>query len=213
MSSPSVKKAHRFIDWFWRNSMKNYGLFYSYKSTGDVLFIIFDTSLKATKSEQRGRITVLYHNEHIISYNIKDVKDIVKIHSEGKIFLPREELIEVINYILKNENLPTLEVMNSSGFYIGEVIDQNGEVVQISLGENKVTALAKKHLNINDKVVVALNNTILGNQVTFKETKANDVLINAHICAASELGLQGDDILLVDKDLENGKDFFSTEAK
>ena len=193
--------------------MKNYGLFYSYKSTGDVLFIIFDTSLKATKSEQRGRITVLYHNEHIISYNIKDVKDIVKIHSEGKIFLPREELIEVINYILKNENLPTLEVMNSSGFYIGEVIDQNGEVVQISLGENKVTALAKKHLNINDKVVVALNNTILGNQVTFKETKANDVLINAHICAASELGLQGDDILLVDKDLENGKDFFSTEAK
>lgn len=193
--------------------MNNYGLFYSYKNIGDVLIIVFDNSLKTTRSEQKGRVTVLYHGDQIIGYNIKDVKDIVKIHSEGKIFLPRQELIEVINYILKNENLPTLEPMEESGFYIGEVISQKDNIVEISLGEEKVSALLKTSLNIKDKVVVAKNNTILGDGTKFKEKEVNGVLINAHICVANELGLEGDNILLVDKELENGKDFFSTEAK
>jgi len=193
--------------------MSNYGLFYSYKSIGDVLIIVFNNSLKTTRSEQKGRVTVLYNEDDIIGYNIKDVKEIVKIHSEGKIFLPRKELIEVINYILKNENLTILDIVEESGFYIGEILSIRDNLVEISLGSEKVFALTEAILNVKDKIVIAKNNTILGNGTTFKGKQVDGVFINAHICTCDELGLQGDRVLLVDKELENGKDFFSTEAK
>ena len=89
--------------------MKNYCLYYSYKTKGDVLFITFDGEKKATKVENKGRVTVLYHENEIIGYRISNIKDIIKIRSDGVIYLPNKEMIAVINSILKNQHLELLE--------------------------------------------------------------------------------------------------------
>ena len=80
--------------------MKNYAIYYSYKSLGDILIIVFDDEKDATRLVTKGRVVVVYNNNEIIGYNILNVKDIIKIKSSGMIYFPTPELIDVINSIL-----------------------------------------------------------------------------------------------------------------
>ena len=50
--------------------MKDYSIYYSYKNMGDVLVIIFDDEKGTTKTETKGRVTVIYNDSEIIGYNI-----------------------------------------------------------------------------------------------------------------------------------------------
>ena len=87
---------------------KQYSLFYSYKNIGDVLIVIFDNDKKPTRSERKGNVEVIYNQEDIIGYNIFDIRNIVKIKTEGLIYLPSPALISVINTILKNNKVEEL---------------------------------------------------------------------------------------------------------
>ena len=198
--------------------MKDYSLHYSYKNMGDVLIIIFDNVKKATHSENRGRVTVIYHDEEIIGYNIFDMKEIIKIKNDGMIYLPSPALVDVINTILVNAKCEPLDYKETSGYFTGAVvnIDNASSVVTISLGNEMVKAMNKKYpLNINDKVVIAKVGTRLPTGDIIKETNINNELINAHLCTFLELGIIEDEdkILILDEDIQIGKDFFSSEEK
>lgn len=198
-----------------------YSMHYSYKGIGDVLIIIFNNSLTATRYEKKDRITVIYHDDEIIGYNIFDIKDIIKIKNEGMIYLPNPALIEVVNTMLHNAGVPTLEPFDNSGYFIGEVmdaipLDEHKTFVTVSLNDEYISTIAKDAtLEIGDKVVVAKVGTRLSNGETVKEGNMDGTLLNGHICTNHELGIKEKEteITILEKEAVVGQDFFSLEAK
>lgn len=191
--------------------MKKYSIYYSYKGIGDVIIVIFDNEKKATRHERKGRVEVIYHEDEIIGYNIFDIKDIIKIKSEGQIHLPSRALIEVINTMLTNAKVPTLDIHDHSGYWTAEVVDVNDEIATITLGKEMVHAIDKSHsLKKGDKVVIMKAGYRLSNGKIVCASTLNGQTIDAYICTNGDLGINEniDQILVIDNDEEIGKDFF-----
>lgn len=185
--------------------MKDYALYYSYKGIGDVLLIVFDNSLPTTKQERIGNVVALYNKDKLIGCNIFDIKEIIKIKSNGLIYYPSEQFLSVINPMLKNAKLPTLEYKENSGYFIAEVLETNKDISQVVVtdGKERITISTKSELSVGDKVVLAVNGTHLNDG-----QKVN----NGHICTNKELGIdEKDTVLILDKDEIVGQDFFSLE--
>ena len=194
----------------------DYSMYYSYKDSGDILFVNFNESLKPNRKEKKGRIEVYYHDNEIVRYNIYDIKDIVKIKNEGMFYYPNPALINVINTLLSNAGVPTLEIKDNSGYFIGEIKDIDNGIIRVTLGSEDITAKSNANdLHIGDKVVIAKKGVHLSTGEVVKEYMFNDVLINGHLCINNELGIKenGEQVTILDKDIEIGKDFFSLEAK
>lgn len=198
----------------------HYSLFYSYKNIGDVLIVIFDNEKKPTHHERKGNVEVIYHEEEVIGYNVFNIRNIVKIKTEGLIYLPSPTLVSVINTILKNSGVEELGIINHSGYVIGEIknitaLDIEKSLVSIDINEEMINAVIKNNnININDKVVVALVGTRLNSGEVVKSSNVDGVLINGHLCNEKELQISEDNkILILDKEEENGKDFFTTEVQ
>ena len=194
----------------------DYSMYYSYKDSGDILFVNFNEDLKPNRKEKKGRIEVYYHDGEIVRYNIYDIKDIVKIKNEGMFYYPNPALVTVINTLLSNAGVPTLEIKDNSGYFIGEIKEIDNDVALVTLGNEDVNVRASSNdLQIGDKVVVAKKGVHLSTGVIVKEYMLNDVLINGHLCINNELGIKenGELVTILDKDIEIGKDFCSLEAK
>ena len=194
--------------------MDNYAVYYSYKKRGDVLQIVFNAETYATQQIITGRVFTTYHNDEIMGYDIMNIKDIIKIKSDGLIYLPSNELIDVINTLLKNENLPTLEYKKNSGFLIAEVKNVS-DVIELDLGDETVTALKNKSdLKVGDKVVIAKVGTRLNDGKKVCTSSVNGREITAHICTNRELSIEdNNDTFVIDEDVKNGQDFFMMEEK
>ena len=200
--------------------MKNYAIYYSYKEIGDVVIILFDNAENATSSIRKNRVSVIYHNNEIIGYNIFDIKDIIKIKSEGMIYFPSNVLVSIINSVLQNEKLETLEYKTSSGYLIAQVdeikgIDNEKSLLSLSIGNDIFHSVVKNcSLKNGDKVVIVQEGTFLNNGEMFKETNFENIKINAHVCTGVELGITNiDGILSLDNDSVIGDDFFLLEEK
>ena len=200
--------------------MKNYAIYYSYKEIGDVVIILFDNAENATSSIRKNRVSVIYHNDEIIGYNIFDIKDIIKIKSEGMIYFPSNVLVSIINSVLQNEKLETLEYKTSSGYLIAQVdeikgIDNEKSLLSLSIGNDIFHSVVKNcSLKTGDKVVIVQEGTFLNNGEMFKETNYENIKINAHVCTGVELGITNiDGILSLDNDSVIGDDFFLLEEK
>ena len=192
----------------------DYSLFYSYKNIGDVLIVIFDNEEKTTRSERIGQVEVIYHDNEVIGYNIFDISKIIKIKTQGLIYLPSEELIAIINALLKNNHIEELGVQSSSGYIIGQVIDikpyREKKIVSVDIEKEVVKAYTKEDINKGDKVVVALLGTRLNDGRIVKLIEDT----NAFICTEKDLQIsESDTILILDNEEENGKDFFTMEKK
>lgn len=187
--------------------MNRYAIYYSYKEMGDVVVIVFDSDKSVTKTETKGRVEVFYHDNQIIRYNIKNVKEIIKIKNEGLIFLPSPTLIEILNSILINEGLKPLEELKDSGYFVAKVIDKKDNRLTLSLGDETYQIESSSEVNIHDVVVIAKQGTFLNTQKVVDDS--------AHICTYKELGINEneDKTLILDSDIDLGKDFFSLEAK
>ncbi len=187
--------------------MKNYGIFYSYKDNGDSLVIVFDTDKEFKDEKVIGRVHVYCDNDKVIGYKIDRIREFLKIKNNGeKLFFPNNVFIDVINSILINANLEPLEPLDNSGYFVGQIKEIDENKIIVSLGDKNITADKCTGANVKDKVVVALPGTMLNGR-----TKVKD---NAHICVNKDLYSEGDnEILLLDKDVEIGGDFFTLEVK
>ena len=187
--------------------MKDYGIFYSYKNSGDSLIIVFDSDKEFINEKVNGRVHIYYDSDKIIGYKIDAIKEFLKIRNKGeKLFFPNKEFIDVINSILINAQCEPLELRDNSGYFIGEIKEINKETIIVSLGNKDITADTCEGAKVGDKVVVALPGTMLNGRTKVKE--------NAHICSDNDLNIEGDnEILLLDKDAVVGGDFFTLEVK
>ena len=193
--------------------MRNdYSIFYSYKGIGDVLIVIFGNDKKATHSERKGQVEVIYNNDEVIGYNIFDISKIIKIKTSGLIYLPSKELISIVNAVLKNNGVEELEVQTNSGYIIGKVLDikpyQEKKIVSVDIASEVVKAYTKEEVNLNDIVVMATLGTRLNDGRIVKQLEGT----NAFICTEKDLQISEDNkILLLETEEDIGKDFFTIE--
>ena len=135
------------------------------------------------------------------------------------IYYPSKEFLNIVNSLLSNAYLPTLEAKEDSGYFIvqvSDVIELNEEktFVTLTTGNDYYSAIIKNgRVEINDKVVIAKVGTFLNNGAVVKEGNMDGTLLNAHVCTNHELGIKEEmeKILVLDEDVKLGEDFFKVE--
>ena len=198
----------------------NYSLFYNKEMFGDVLMIVFDNETIPTSKIINDDLVKIYNGNNLIGINIFNFSKYAKIKAEGLIPLPFEKLVDVINVILKENELEPLPYKEKSGFAVGKIIsceeheesshlhilkvDIGTEVLDIVCGANNV----KEGIY----VVVATVGTTMFDGTRIKKGNLLGVDSYGMCCSERELNLTKDQtkrgLLILDETYKIGEDFF-----
>ena len=200
--------------------MKDYAIFYNYHTIGDVLLIISDLETKPNRVIKNGDVTSLYLDDKLIGINIFNISNVLKIKSNGLIVLPLKEMIDVINNILINANVETLEYKKESGFKVGKVLtceehpdSDHMHVLTVDIGREVLDIVCgAPNVKEGQKVVVATLETTMFDGKKIVPSSLRGIKSNGMLCSPRELHLEGAPnvrgILVLDDDATIGEDFF-----
>lgn len=200
--------------------MKDYAIFYNYHTIGDVLLIISDLETKPNRVIKNGDVTSLYLDDKLIGINIFNISNVLKIKSNGLIVLPLKEMIDVINNILINANVETLEYKKESGFKVGKVLtceehpdSDHMHVLTVDIGSEVLDIVCgAPNVKEGQKVVVATLGTTMFDGKKIVPSSLRGIKSNGMLCSPRELHLEGAPnvrgILVLDDDAIIGEDFF-----
>lgn len=200
--------------------MKDYAIFYNYHTIGDVLLIISDLETKPNRVVKNGDVTSLYLDDKLIGINIFNISNVLKIKSNGLIVLPLKEMIDVINNILINANVETLEYKKESGFKVGKVLtceehpdSDHMHVLTVDIGSEVLDIVCgAPNVKEGQKVVVATVGTTMFDGKKIVPSSLRGIKSNGMLCSPRELHLEGAPnvrgILVLDDDAIIGEDFF-----
>ncbi len=200
--------------------MKDYAIFYNYHTIGDVLLIISDLETKPNRVVKNGEVTSLYLDDKLIGINIFNISNVLKIKSNGLIVLPLKEMIDVINNILINANVETLEYKKESGFKVGKVLtceehpdSDHMHVLTVDIGSEVLDIVCgAPNVKEGQKVVVATLGTTMFDGKKIVPSSLRGIKSNGMLCSPRELHLEGAPnvrgILVLDDDAIIGEDFF-----
>lgn len=94
----------------------NYGLFNEHEDNGNLLILFNEDDFDTEVNEEE--VTIFYKCGEVVGYAIPNFIRYAKIKYSGIVFLPSKPLIDVINSVLKNNNLETLEFKKESGYVV-----------------------------------------------------------------------------------------------
>lgn len=200
--------------------MKDYAIFYNYHTIGDVLLIVSDLETKPNRVIKNGDVTSLYLDDKLIGINIFNISNVLKIKSNGLIVLPLKEMIDVINNILINANVETLEYKKESGFKVGKVLtceehpdSDHMHVLKVDIGSEVLDIVCgAPNVKEGQKVVVATLGTTMFDGKKIVPSSLRGIKSNGMLCSPRELHLEGAPnvrgILVLDDDAIIGEDFF-----
>ena len=200
--------------------MKDYAIFYNYHVVGDVLLIISDLETKPNRVVKNGDVTSLYLDDKLIGINIFNISNVLKIKSNGLIVLPLKEMIDVVNNILINANVETLEYKKESGFKVGKVLtceehpdSDHMHVLTVDIGSEVLDIVCgAPNVKEGQKVVVATLGTTMFDGKKIVPSSLRGIKSNGMLCSPRELHLEGAPnvrgILVLDDDAIIGEDFF-----
>lgn len=148
--------------------INNYGIYNNHK-LDNTLLILF-SELKENRSKAlSGEFELLFNDETLIGYRIKNFIRFVKIKYSGIIFLPARPLIDVINSILDKYHQEKLGYKSSSGY----ITKRNGKDLMVYVNEgtfmidgsiSKGQYCSYYDLDINeDKSLMVINENIREN--------------------------------------------------
>lgn len=197
-----------------------YGLFYNYYGVGDVLIVKVSEDTP-NKVRTNGNVVALFNDDILVGYNIFNVKNIIKIKAKGMIINPSREMMKVINNILINAGFAALPMQNTSGFYVGEVLETTPHPDSDHLTIAKVDIKKEKPLQIvcgarncraGIKIITAINNTMMFDGSLIKEGELRGVKSEGMLCSSRELNfppkLQQEGIYILEDDAVVGEDVF-----
>lgn len=200
--------------------MKDYAIFYNYHTIGDVLLIISDLETKPNRVIKNGDVTSLYLDDKLIGINIFNISNVLKIKSNGLIVLPLQKMIDIINNILINANVETLEYKKESGFKVGKVLtceehpdSDHMHVLTVDIGSEVLDIVCgAPNVKEGQKVVVATLGTTMFDGKKIVPSSLRGIKSNGMLCSPRELHLEGAPnvrgILVLDDDAIIGEDFF-----
>ena len=196
--------------------------FYNRKLIGDVLLIVIDNDAQATHIETKNDICVIYNNDRVIGINVFNISEVVKFKNEGRIILPPDTVIDIINNRLTQFGIEKLDYVKETGFKVGRIltveehpesshlhcltVDVKDEVLDIVCGAVNVKE--------NMLVVVATVETTMMDGTVIKPGKLLGEVSNGMCCSPRELGIKIEypphHLLELEEDkVEVGQDFFS----
>ena len=165
-------------------------------------------------------MTSLYLDDKLIGINIFNISNVLKIKSNGLIVLPLKEMIDVINNILINANVETLEYKKESGFKVGKVLtceehpdSDHMHVLTVDIGSEVLDIVCgAPNVKEGQKVVVATLGTTMFDGKKIVPSSLRGIKSNGMLCSPRELHLEGAPnvrgILVLDDDATIGEDFF-----
>ena len=202
--------------------MDRYGVFYNYKTIGDVLLIIFDQRENPDEVIKQDDVVVIKKNKRIIGINIFNISKIMKIKANGFIPLLDDKVLDVINHILENHNLPILEKQKNSGFVVAKItnIEEHPDsdhlhICNVDVGEDKDLQIVCGAFNAKKDLicVCALPYAFMPSGKQIIPGKLLGIGSNGMLCSGRELSLDGYEnkrgLLELDDTYKIGSDFFA----
>lgn len=195
-------------------------LFYNFKTTGDVLFLVIDGEATPNRIINQERVIVLYKDEKIVGINILDFSEIVKIKGEGLLILPPRPLIDIINHILKNAGIETMSYIESSGFRIGYVLScelhpdsDHLHICKVDVGTAHLDIVCgASNVRTGQKVVVAMPMTTMFDGSQILSSSLRGIKSEGMLCSFRELHLDNQlaiqGIVTLKENAPIGEDFF-----
>ena len=138
-----------------------YGIF-NYHEDNNELVILFNEG-RNKKEKINDEISLLKKDDQVVGYAINNFIKYAKIKYSGIIFLPNNALIDVINSILKNNNLETLSYKDNSGY-------------EIKLINNQKVVFAKEGTFLKDESI-SKGHVCTYDDLFIKNDKMNEVLL------------------------------------
>jgi len=196
-----------------------YRLFYNYKVTGDVLYVVFNPSAYPDKTIKTNDVVSLYKNGELIGINLFGISEIVKLRIDGMIVTPEDALIDVVNTILLRAHLEKLPYCRDSGYKVGKIVsleehplDEKAQIVHLDFGDGKIAETFSRYpnLHLGGLYVAALSGTIKFDGTVFEGGTVRNIGHNADICSSQELrvGEEWKDAFEVKDGYKAGDDFY-----
>lgn len=197
--------------------------FYNRKLIGDVLLIVIDNEAQATHIETRDDICVIYNNDKVIGINVFNISEVVKFKNEGRIVLPSDTVIDIINARLEAFNIEKLDYVTETGFKVGKIlsVEEHPESTHLHClkvdVKDQVLDIVCGAVNVKEDmlVVVATIGTTMMDGTVIKPGKLLGEISNGMCCSPRELGIKIEyppHHLLELEDVEIGSDFFSLKS-
>lgn len=202
--------------------MNRYALYYDYESIGDVLLIVFDSNTIPNVIKRNNDVVSLYKDDKLIGINIFNISKIMKIKAKGYIPLVSDRVLEVINTILKNSNVPELPAQKESGFRVAKIVDieehpdsEHLHICTVDIGEKEPLQIVCGAFNARKDLicVCATPYTFMPNGQSIIPNKLLGIDSYGMLCSGRELNLEGYEgkrgLLELDESYTIGSDFWS----
>jgi len=199
--------------------------FYNYKTVGDVLMAVIDNDTFPTSSKSVGDITFIYNNDKLIGINFFNFSAICKTKSKGKIVLPPNALIDLLNVQLSRIGDIHLNYVVKSNFVVGRIlsIDEHPEsthlhLLKVDIGSQILDIVCgARNVEANKLCVVATCGAMMMDGTVIKPGKLLGEVSNGMCCSPKELGMDIEYpphcLLYLDEDsVIVGQDFFLTKG-
>ncbi len=202
--------------------MNRYALFYNYKTIGDVLLIVFKPLEIPDEVNKLDDVVVLKKNNEIIGINIFNISKIMKIKANGYLPIVDEKVLSVINHILENHGIKSLEKLENSGFKVAQIVEieehpesDHLHICKVDVGHSDYLEIVCGAFNARKdlKCVCALPYTFMPSGRQIIPGKLLGVESYGMLCSGRELALDGYEnkrgLLELDDKYKVGDDFFS----
>lgn len=199
--------------------------FYNYKTVGDVLMAVIDNEALPTSSKSFGDVTFIYNNDKLIGINFFNFSTICKTKNVGKIILPPDALIDVLNTQLENIGDYHLNYVKKSNFVVGKIlsVDEHPEsthlhLLKVDIGSQILDIVCgARNVEENKLCVVATCGAMMMDGTTIKPGKLLGEVSNGMCCSPKELGMDIDYpphclLYLDEESVTVGQDFFLTKG-
>lgn len=205
--------------------ISNYCLYYIPKSkeqVSDMLMIFFGENKLVNKREIKDDLIMLKANEEVIGYVIPNFSAYCKIKINGTIYLPNDQLIDLINDILINHKLDKLAYREHSGLYVGEIVSKKEHrksfIYKVDTKDSIYETESTFDLPVGSKLVFAKSGTYLmpGRMINDYDTQ-DKIHLSGRIVTYEDLEMNIENpyypILFLDEEINVGSDFFLMEEK
>lgn len=198
--------------------------FYNQKIIGDVLIVIIDNQAPMTRYESHDDVTLVYSQDKLIGINIFNISDVIKFKTTGRIVLPSNALVDVVNDKIASLNVGKIDYVARTGFTIGRIltVDEHPEsdhlhILTVDIGSEVLDIVCgARNVKENMLVVVATLGTMMMDGSVIVPGKLLGEQSNGMCCSPKELGLNIDypahHLLELDEGkVKVGDDFFSLQ--
>ena len=205
--------------------INNYCLYYvpkaNSKDVNDMLMIFYGENKLVNKREISNDLILLKNNDEVIGYVIPNFSNYCKMKINGTIYLPNDQLIDLINDILINHKLDKLAYRNESGFIIGELIEKKEHrksfIYKVDIGGEIKTTESTFDLPLNCKLVFATSGTyLMPGRMINDYTTQDKISLSGRIVTYEDLEMNIENPyypIIFYEDVEVGSDFFLMEEK